>query len=101
MLPDHIDIRRPTTTFRGAESAPIFNLDRPIAGLRVGIRTDELWYSWPRIAQRWAEMLRADGAEPVLLEVHDRASEDDAKRTCAALDAWGADIDCAVVGLAN
>ena len=101
MLPDHLTIRRPTAVFRGAESAPVFNLDRPIRGLRVGIRADLLWTCWPRIAELWSERLRADGAEPVLLEVGDHASEEDAQRNRAAIDAWGGAIDCAVVGLAN
>ena len=98
---DMIRIRRPTAAFRGRESAPVFNLNRPVRGLRVGIRTDQLWVCWPRIAEIWSELLIEDGAHPVVLEVGDHSGGDEAQRTRNALDAWADSVDCAVVGLAN
>ncbi len=39
-MSDTIWVRRPTAAPAGEVSAPTFRLDRPIAGVTVGIRTD-------------------------------------------------------------
>ena len=53
-----ISIRRPTTVFDYKTAAPIYDVNRPIKGLRVGIRTDQFWHSWLQITEEWCDMLR-------------------------------------------
>ena len=48
-------VRRPTAAPAGEVRAPVFDLQRPIAGVHVGIRTDGAWRSWRLIAQVWDE----------------------------------------------
>jgi len=91
-------IRRPTADFASGDGAPAYVLDRPLAGLRVGIRHDGTWRSWQYIARVWAEWLRRDGAVPVLLQTGERTGSE-GERTRADLDAWYGEIDCAVSGL--
>ena len=91
-------IRKPTAEPPAVRSAPTFRVDRPLKGLRVGLRVDPNWKSWLTIADDWAARLRADGAEPIVLAVHDHTG-DAGERTHAQLNAWAASIDCAVVGI--
>ena len=91
-------VRIPTTAFPPAASAPTFQVGRPLAGLRVGFRTDPSWTSWLRIAENWAARLRAAGAAASLFSIGEHTGEegDSARR---ALREWGNSIDCAVVGI--
>ncbi len=91
-------VRRPTAVPAGDESAPTFRLDRPLAGLHVGLRTDRAWRSWQLISTLWDEWLRRDGATTLAVETgaqmgahgaHDR------KR----IDELASVVDCAIVGL--
>lgn len=93
-----IRIRRPTADFASDAGAPAFLLDRPIAGVRVGIRHDGTWRSWQVVARVWAELLRRDGAIPVVLQTGERTGPE-GERTRADLEAWHGRIDCAVSGL--
>ena len=95
-----IQIRRPTAVFHPKESAPIFNLDRPIKGLRVGMRNDPFWRSWLQICDVWSDLLKRDGAEPVVLRIGEHVGEE-GQHTKAQVEAWAKSVDCAVVGLAN
>jgi hypothetical protein len=98
MKPDRILIRIPTAAPVVPESAPTFRVDRPLKGLRVGLRTDPNWQSWLTIADDWSVRLRADGAEPVVLTVLDHSGEA-GEQAKVALHAWADSIDCAVVGI--
>jgi hypothetical protein len=91
-------IRRPTADFAADDGAPAYVLDRPVAGVRVGIRHDGTWRSWQYIARVWADFLRRDGAIPVLLQTGERTGAE-GEKTRADLDAWHGEIDCAVSGL--
>lgn len=97
----YIDIHRPTAQFGLRASSSVFTLDRPIKGLRVGMRTDFAWRSWQQIAAEWSEMLKADGAEPVIIQVGEHTGEGEGTRTLRELDAWAGSVDCGIVGLAN
>ena len=100
MKPDQISIRKPTAAFRSNEAAPTYNLDRPIKGLRVGLRNDPFWRSWLQVCDVWSEMLRKDGAEPVVLRIGEHVGEA-GQHTKDLVDAWASSVDCAAVGLAN
>lgn len=100
MNPGSISIRKPTAVFRATEAAPTFDLNRPIKGLRVGIRSDQFWPSWLQIRDVWLELLRKDGADPVILEIKERVGEG-GQGTQAEVERWAKSVDCAVVGLAN
>lgn len=100
MKPDDISIRRPTAKFGARQGAPAFNLDRSIQGLRVGLRNDHMWRSWLQVCDVWSELLKRDGAEPVVLRIGEHGG-DEAQHTKAVLDRWIESVDCAVVGLAN
>lgn len=92
-------IRRPTAPPAADLSAPTFTVDRPLAGLRAGIRTDRAWRSWQLIASLWGEALRRDGAADVLnVETRSQMGEmgsDDRAHVGALADA----TDFAIVGL--
>lgn len=100
MNPRRIRIRKPTAVFRAMEAAPTFDLNRPIRGLRVGIRSDQFWPSWLQIREVWLDLLRKDGAEPVILEINERVGEG-GQGTQRDVERWANSVDCAVVGLAN
>lgn len=100
MKPDEISIRRPTAKFGARQSAPTFNLDRSIKGLRVGLRNDHMWRSWLQVCDVWSDLLQSDGAEPVVLRSGEHGG-DEAHRTKQLVDGWASSVDCAVVGLAN
>lgn len=91
-------IRLPTAPPRERTDAPAHVLDRPIAGLRVGLRHEGSWRSWMLIVAEWERFLRADGAEPQPLEAGGRVGAEGAA-TAAAVARWAGEIDCGVSGL--
>jgi hypothetical protein len=94
-----ITIRRPTAVAKPGAGVTAHTLGRTlISGRKVGIRYETAWRSWMFIADRWAEYLRRDGAEPVMLKVGERTGEEGA-RTRADIDRWAASVDCAVTGI--
>jgi hypothetical protein len=93
-----ITIRRPTAVPREEAGAAAYLLDGPIAGLRVGLRTDLAWRSWTQIAGHWSEFLRRDGAEPVPIETHAQVGKEGATDR-ENIDAWSEGIACGIVGL--
>lgn len=94
-----ITIRRPTAVTKAGTGVSAHTLGRTlISGRKVGIRFETAWRSWMFIADRWAEYLRRDGAEPVMLRVGERTGEEGA-RTRADIDRWAASVDCAVTGI--
>src|SRR3954447_8258642 len=96
---DTIRIRRPTAPPVEAVAAPTFRLDRPVTGLRAGIRTDAAWRSWRFLAADWAERLRADGvADVATVETHAQVGDPGATDRSHIDDLAGA-VDFAIVGL--
>ena len=93
-----IRIRKPTAAPRAAQSAPTFRVDRPLAGLKVGIRTDPSWLSWTFMAGLWAEFLKRDGAQPSLFPIVEHVGPD-GERAIAALGAWAETQDFLAVGI--
>ena len=100
MTAGQISILKPTAVFRPKEPAPIFNLNRPIKGLRVGIRNDPFWRSWLQVCDIWSDLLRKDGAEPVIMQIGEHVGEA-GQHTQGMVEEWAKSVDCAVVGLAN
>jgi hypothetical protein len=98
MSSDSIFVRRPTATPAGEVRAPVFDLDRPIAGVHVGIRTDGAWRSWRLIAKVWDEYLRRDGATTTLVETGGMVGDTGAGDR-KHIDELAAGVDCAIVGL--
>jgi len=98
-MTDTILIRKPTAPPAKEVSAPTFTVDRPLAGLRAGIRTDRAWRSWQLIAGIWEQYLRRDGAADVVnVETRSQMGEmgaDDRKHIGELADA----TDFAIVGL--
>jgi hypothetical protein len=91
-------IRVPTAPRRDDAVAPTFTLERPLAGTKVGLRHEGSWRSWMWIVDEWQGLLRADGAEPVVLEAGGRVG-DEGVETRAAVAEWVAAIDCGIAGL--
>lgn len=91
-------IRVPTAPQRSAEVAPTYRVDGTLAGLRVGLRHEGSWRSWMWIVDEWEGLLRADGAEPVVLEAGGRVG-DEGLQTRADVAAWVDSIDCGISGL--
>jgi hypothetical protein len=82
----------------------VLALNRPIAGLRVGLEVDYAWISYITIIDEWERLLKDDGAEPHTLWI-ERSRDDSAAQRDAELrtdiDDWSRLIDCGVVGLGN
>src|SRR4051794_10715374 len=96
---DTIRIRRPTAPPVEAVAAPTFRLDRPVVGLRAGIRTDAAWRSWRFLAADWTERLRADGVAAVAtVETHAQVGDTGANDRSHIADLADA-VDFAIVGL--
>ena len=91
-------VRRPTAAPAGEVRAPIFALDRPIAGVHVGIRTDGAWRSWRLIAQVWDEYLRRDGATTSLVETGGMVGQTGANDR-KHIEELANSVECAIVGL--
>lgn len=91
-------IRVPTARPPSETGAPAFVLDRPIAGLKVGLRHEGSWRSWILIVDEWSKFLRRDGATPVVVKTGERTSAE-GERTRALVADWAASVDCGVSGL--
>lgn len=93
-----ITIRLPVAEQGKTAGAPAFTVDRPLAGLRVGLRHEGSWRSWMFIASEWERFLRRDGAEPIVVQTGERiGTEGDA--TAEAVSSWTAAVDCGISGL--
>ena len=92
-------IRRPTAPAVVEIAAPTFRLDRPLTGLRAGIRTDAAWRSWRLLASDWEQRLRGAGVIDVsTVETHAQVGDTgaaDRSHVGALADA----VDFAIVGL--
>ncbi len=91
-------VRRPTAAPAGEVRAPVFELNRPIAGVRVGIRTDKAWRSWRLIARVWDEYLRRDGAATTLVETGGMVGQTGANDR-KHIEELANSVECAIVGL--
>src|SRR3974390_3324195 len=91
-------VRRPTAPPGGQTPAPTVDLDRPIAGVHVGIRTDGAWRSWRLIADVWDEYLRRDGATTSLVETGGMVGETGANDR-KHIEELANTVECAIVGL--
>ena len=95
-----ISIRNPVAEPRPRNDVPAVSLNKPIKSLRVGLRGDSYWQSWPIVTEEWSKLLKAEGAIPVHLEVREHTGTE-GQHTKDIVDAWASSVDCAVVGLAN
>lgn len=91
-------IRRPTARPPSDTGAPAFLLNRPIAGLKVGLRHEGSWRSWMLIVEEWQGFLRHDGATPVVVQTGERTAAE-GERTRALVSEWAASVDCGISGL--
>jgi hypothetical protein len=91
-------VRRPTAPPAGEVSAPTYRLDRPLAGLTIGIRTDRAWRSWQHIASVWEQFLQRDGASTIAVETGAQIG-DPASSDRKHVDELAAGVDAAIVGL--
>jgi hypothetical protein len=93
-----IRIRRPTASPNEGPAAPTFLVEKPLAGLRVGIRTDSAWRSWRKIASVWHELLVAGGGVVSTVETHAMVGDSGAGDR-KQIEELAAVVDCAIVGL--
>ena len=92
-------IRTPTAPPMPETAAPTFRVDRPLQGLRAGIRTDAAWRSWRLIAADWAQRLRRDGvADVAMVETRGQVGPTGAADR-SHIDGLAAVVDFAIVGL--
>ena len=97
-ITDTIWVRRPTAEPAGAVSAPVFRLERPLAGLTIGLRTDRAWRSWQLISSIWAEYLQRDGAQTIAVETGAQIGQP-ASSDRKEIDELADQVDAAIVGL--
>ena len=95
---EKITIRLPVATPREIVGEPAYTVDRPLEGLRVGMRHEGSWRSWMLIVDVWEEYLRRDGAIPVILKTGERVGEEGVQ-TRARVEEWSLDVDAGVAGL--
>lgn len=69
-------------------------------GKTVGFRVDILWRSWDWVAEVWAEEMCRAGAQVKFWRPAGRSGEE-GNRALAEMKEFFADVDIAVVGLAN
>jgi hypothetical protein len=94
-----VSIRRPTAPPVAAVAAPVHRLDRPVTGLRAGIRTDAAWRSWRYLAAAWGDRLRADGVASVTtVETHAQVGDTGAADR-GHIAGLAEAVDFAIVGL--
>lgn len=93
-----IIIRAPVAKPRDEVGAPAFTVDRPLAGLRVGLRHEGSWRSWMLIVEEWKRFLERDGAEPVIIQTGERVGHE-GEGTRAKVEEWASTVDCGVSGL--
>ena len=91
-------IRVPTARPPSEIGAPTFVLNRPIAGLKVGMRHEGSWRSWMLIVDEWQGFLRRDGATPVVVKTGERTAAE-GERTRALVAEWAQSVDCGISGL--
>ena len=72
----------------------------PLAGKRVGIRTDQTWQSWLQVVDEWRTSLEAAGAEVIVFDAGNRIGEQ-GEQTRRGLDEFADRVDVAIVGLGN
>jgi hypothetical protein len=85
-------------------SAPTLALNRPIAGVRVGLEVDYAWISYITVIDEWERLLRADGAEAHTLWIErsrDDTTTHNETELRADIEEWSRLVDCGVVGLGN
>jgi hypothetical protein len=73
----------------------------PLAGKVVGIRVDQMWRAWDWISEIWADEFKKAGAADVKFWRSCGRSGEEGERMAAGLTAFLAEIDIAIVGLAN
>jgi hypothetical protein len=95
---DTIWVRRPTAQPAGEVSAPTFRLDRPLAGLTIGLRTDRAWRSWQLIASIWEANLQRDGAQTLAVETGAQIGQP-ASSDRKQIEEFAGQVDAAIVGL--
>lgn len=93
-----VTIRRPTAPPPERTVAPAYTLDRPLAGRRIGLRTDGAWRSWVLIAGEWEKRLRDEGADVVCVETNAQVG-DGGRSDRRNIDTWSEEIDGGLVGL--
>jgi len=97
-MSDTMLVRSLTAAPAGEVRAPVFALNRPVGGVRVGIRTDTAWRSWRLIAQVWDEYLRRDGATTTLVETGGMVGQTGANDR-KHIEQLANSVECAIVGL--
>jgi hypothetical protein len=95
-----ITIRNPVAEPRPKNDVAVVSLGKSIKSLRVGLRGDSYWQSWPLVTEEWSKLLSAAGAVPVPLQIREHTGTE-GQHTKDIVDAWASSVDCAVVGLAN
>src|ERR1700709_2396364 len=91
-------VRGTTAPPRVDPSAPTFRLDRPLAGLTIGLRTDRAWRSWQPIGATWDEDLRRDGATTISVETGAQIGQP-ASSDRKEINELAEHVDAAIVGL--
>ena len=97
-IAETLRIRKPTAVYPPPEAAPTFRVDKPVKGLKVGIRHDGQWNSWELIAELWAKKLAEDGAKPMKLLTGEHTGKG-AEDTYQRMGKWAQELDAAVIGI--
>ena len=77
-----------------------FDLGRPVAGVRVGLRLDLSWRAYFVVVDEWERMLQRDGALVHRFVAGDRVGPA-AELTRSDLEQWSRLVEVGVVGLGN
>jgi hypothetical protein len=95
-----LQILLPTPPEESDADSETFSLDRPVDGVRVGLRLDLSWRAYMVVVDQWKAQLRNDDAQVTVLWTGDRVGPV-GERTRSDLDEWSRLVDCGVIGLGN
>jgi hypothetical protein len=95
-----LEILLPTAPEGVDDTSETFDVGRPIAGVKVGLRLDHSWRAYMTVVDDWERLLRRDGAEVLVLWAGDRVGPA-GEQTRADVDEWSRLVECGVIGLGN
>jgi hypothetical protein len=72
-----------------------------LRGRRVGLRRDRFWLSWDWVTDEWANLLRADGADPIIWRAPVGKGDKEIIEGSESYAEFLASVDVVICGLCN
>lgn len=95
-----LEILLPVPPRAADERSTVYDLDRGLSDVIVGLRLDQSWRSYFTVVDVWTELFERDGATVRVLWTGDRAGPE-ADQTRDDVEEWSRLVQIGVVGLGN